>query len=458
MEKETPSAQPAAPEQKIDAKNDPNLKGLENLDKIEALKKGAFREFIDKVMAIRRNPEEQKKITEKLEKIDNDTQLTDNQKKEALRSQSSTELFAVIGKNIEFGAEGMSVTFDFGKLAFAEKTAIGAGHILPPNIGKIKFGEGKNATEAKRQPGTRGGEYRTEKDKYMSSYTNTKVFIKYTDIMPFDAKQMEEATKKEQESVVKKVATVDTAHDAHADLRAGMPQAGSAPHAPAPEPTATQKPAESKDIQVSHAPVFIGDSQMEGMGPTLRRKGIKAIDLRSMKMEDIARGLKDPGYLNTFYERTGNGQAFAESRKRTLLAGVEALKTADTVMLQCGGNNIANGHSLETMQRHFRTLIGTIREINPNAKIRVGLMLIRDTNRPENDVATRYNEWLKGNAQKEGVTLVDSRGIMMAYREKFPNRNWGKGAHLHGDEYKNLANGVIDAIGYQSPSEKHAVV
>ncbi len=441
-----PEAQPKAPEQPKDI---PGFKGLERMEKIDALKKGgAFREFLDKVVSIRSNPEQQKKVAEALQKIDSDPNLNDDQKKEQLRSQPQAELLAIIGKNIEFGEKGMNVTLDFGKLAFAEQKGIGAGHLFPPNASNISFGGESNGTEAKRSPGTRGGEYRSRKNKYMSSFTGTKLFIAYKDIMSFDAKQMESATKLEKDSMQKVQATVGEAHSAQAGLRGSeklTPPASAAQTEPS-----LARGKESNEKSVSHSPVFIGDSQMEGLAPTLRRKGIKAIDLRSMKMEDIARGLKDPEYLNSFYEQTGNGQAFAESRKRTLLAGIKALETADTVMLQCGGNNIANKHSLETMQKHFRTLVGTIKKINQNAKIRVGLMLIRNTNRPENDVATQYNEWLKENAQKEGVELVDSRGIMMNYREKFPDRNWGKGAHLHGDEYKNLANGVLEAINYQA--------
>lgn len=414
----SPENQSVAPEQPKDI---PGFKGLERLDKIEALKKGAFREFLNKVMAIRQNPEEQKKVADALTKIDNDTSLTDTQKKEQLRSRPAAELFATIGKNIELGEKGMSVTFDFGKLAFAEQKAIGAGHMLPQNISKVQFGEGARAAESKRTTGIRGGEYRSQKETYMSSFTGTKVFIKYEDILPLDADQMKKAEAQERTSIQKKVAVTEKAHDDHATLRT------------------TEKvapPAESKDAKeelVTHNPVFIGDSQVQGLKPSLARKGIRAFDFVGKRMETIASRI----------------QSLPENEKA-------AIKNADTIVLQCGGNNLAmnENYPLEKMQKNFYALLNAVKSINPNVRVRVGTLMAPGNGSSSKETRFAYNAWLKEESVKTGrFSIVDTYALTEdpanpghRIEALFGGVN---NPHMKMSQYAKLSPKLLEAMNYQ---------
>lgn len=425
-----PESPQQAPQQPKDI---PGFKGLEQLNKIESLKKGAFREFIDKVVAIRSNPEAQKKVTDALQKIDNNPTLSDEQKKEQLRSQPSTELLAIIGKNIEFGEKGMSVTLDFGKLAFAEKTAIGAGHLFPPNTQNISFGDAQGGTVAKRTAGTRGGEYRSEKDKYMSSFTGTKIFIAYKDILPLDAQQMESAIRTEKGSTTKVRAVVDTASAAQTDLRATAQI--KRPEAPDQE-TAAPLPdsKEAKEVLIARRPVFIGDSQVEGLRPSLSKRGIKAFDYRGLRMETIAQRIEN----------------MPESEK-------QFIKNADTIVLQCGGNNLASseGYTLEKMQKNFYKLINTMRSINPSARIRVGTQMAPGEGSRNKETRFAYNAWLKEEAAKTGkFSIVDTYALT-----EDPNNpghrmeqlfGGSTNPHLKMREYGKLSPKMLEAINYQA--------
>ncbi len=405
-------------------KDIPGFKGLEKLDSIEALKKGAFREFLNKVMAIRQNPEQQKKITEALAKIDNDRTLTDDQKKEQLRSRPAAELFATIGKNIELGEKGMSVTFDFGKLAFAEQKAIGAGHILPPNISKVRFGEGAGATESKRTPGTRGGEYRSEKDRYMSSFNGTKVFIKYEDILPFDAAQMKKAEEQERESTQKKAAVVEKTHSDHSMLREGMAQSTAQD---------TEFKPESKETLPTHNPVFIGDSQVQGLKPSLAKKGIRAFDFVGKRMESIA-------------------DLIQNLPKNEM----QSIKNADTIIFQGGGNNLnmAENYPLEKMQKNFYKLFNVIKRINPRARIKIGTMMAPGEHSRSKETRFAYNAWLKEESAKTGrFSIVDTYALTEdptnpghRIEELFGSAN---NPHLKMSQYAKLSPKLLEEINYQ---------
>lgn len=429
-----PENQSSQPEQ---PKTIPGFKGLEHLDKVDALKKGAFREFLNKVTAIRGNPEELRKVTEKLEKLDNDSSLSLDQKKEQLRSLPKEELFAVIGKNIELGEQGMHVALDFGKLGFAEQTAIGAGHLLPANVSKVQFGEGSSATAAKRLPGTRGGEYRTENDRYMASYTNTNIFIKYEDILPYDEKQMADAEEAEKKYNQQREDTVQQTHEQHMALRAEQPAAPAS------------APQESNDTLPSHAPIFIGDSQVEGLRGALSRKGILAVDFRGRRMESIADALKNPSLVDKWF---GENEKYREGVKARLLKFHEQIKSTDSVVFQCGGNNITSGQSLSQMQENFRKLVATVRGFNPSAKIFVGL-LIPPTETSKN-VETRiaYNAWLKKEAEKDSWKIVDSYGAVQDPTTglRDPRLSAKDGHHLNGQGYAHLAKTALDTINYQA--------
>lgn len=416
----SPEHQSTTPEKPKDISG---FKGLEKLDQVEALKKGAFREFLNKVMAIRQNPEEQKKIMESLEKIDNDRALTDGQKKEQLRSRPPVELFATIGKNIELGEKGMSVTFDFGKLAFAEQSAIGAGHMFPPNISKVRFGEGAQATESRRTPGVRGGEYRSRKDTYQSSFTGTKIFIKYEDILPFDSAQMKIAEEQEQASVKKHVATTEKTHSDHTALR-------TTEHLQAP---ASSGPKESKEALVTHNPVFIGDSQVQGLKPSLAKKGIRAFDFVGRRMESIAARLAD----------------LREDDKA-------AIKNADTIVLQCGGNNLnmSEGYPLEKMQKNFYILMNAVKQINPDVRIRVGTLMPPGDGSRNKETRFAYNAWLKEESAKTGrFSIVDTYALTEdpsnpghRIESLFGGSN---NPHLKMSQYAKLSPKLLEAINYQ---------
>ncbi len=418
----------------------PGFRGLECLDKIENLKKGAFREFLNKVTAIRGNPEELKKVTEKLEKLDNDSNLSPDQKKEQLRSLPKEELFAVIGKDIELGEKGMQVTLDFGKLQFAEQAAIGAGHLLPANVSKVQFGEGSSTRVAKRLPGTRGAEYRTEKDRYMSSYTNTKLFIKYEDILPCDEKQLARAEEVEKKYDKQREDAIGKTHEQQGALRAEQPAAP------------TSAPQESRDTLPSHTPIFIGDSQVEGLRGALSKKGILAVDFRGLRIEAIAACLKDPSKIDQYYTR-GSQQTYKEGVKGRVAQFQSQIRNTDTIIFQCGGNNIVAGDSLEKMQRKIKNLIATVRELNPSAKIFIGL-LIPPTESSKN-VATRLtcNEWLKEEAKKGTFRIIDSFGAIEDPDHpglRDTSLSAADGAHLNRKGYQKLAQTALASINFKS--------
>lgn len=432
-----PEAQQKAPEQPKDI---PGFKGLERMEKIDALKKGsAFREFVDKVVLIRSNSEQQKKVAEALQKIDSDPNLSDDQKKEQLRSQPQADLLAIIGKNIEFGEKGMNVTLDFGKLAFAEQKGIGAGHLFPPNATNVSFGGESNGTEAKRSPGTRGGEYRSRKNKYMSSFTGTKLFIAYKDIMSFDAKQMKSATKLEKDSMQKVQATVGEAHSAQAGLR-GSEKLTPPASAPTEQARAAQtepslvRGKESNEVQVTRRPVFIGDSQVQGLKGSLAKKGIRSFDYVGKTMQSIA----------------ANIRALPEQDR-------QAIKNADTVVFQCGGNNLAGreGYPLKKMQDNFYLMISAIKSINPDAKIRVGTLMAPGEYSSNKPTRAAYNAWLKEEAVRTGkFSIVDTYAIT-----EDPNNpghrieqlfGGASNPHLKWKEYSKLSPKMLEAINYQA--------
>ncbi len=428
---------PTQPEQ---PKEIPGFKGLENLDKVEALKKGAFREFLNKVTALRANPVEFKKTAEKLEKIDSDTALSPEQKKEQLRNLSKEELFAVIGKNIELGEKGMDVTLDFGKLVFAEQTAIGAGHILPATVSKVQFGEGVSATTAKRLPGTRGGEYRTENNRYMSSYTNTKIFIKYEDILSLDSAKIAEAeTTEKSYNQQREVATVHT-HDQQAALRTDMPVA---------QPAAATAPAESGDTPPSRTPIFIGDSQVEGLRGALSKSGILAVDFRGRRMEDIAAALKDPSLVNNWF---GKNKKYRNGVKARLQKFHEQIKNSDSIIFQCGGNNVVQGQSLEKLQENFKKLVGTVRYFNRSARIFVGLLIPPTESSVHVETRMAYNAWLKEEAVKGSWKIVDSFGALQDPTTglRDPKLSAADGLHLNSGGYAKMAKTALDTIKYQA--------
>lgn len=436
-----PEAQQKAPEQPKDI---PGFKGLERMEKIDALKKGgAFREFLDKVVSIRSNPEQQKKVAEALQKIDSDTSLSDDQKKEQLRLQPQADLLAIIGKNIEFGEKGMNVTLDFGKLAFAEQKGIGAGHLFPPNVTNVSFGGENKGTEAKRSPGTRGGEYRSKKNKYMSSFTGTKLFIAYKDIMPFDAKQMESAIKLEKDSMQKVQATVGEAHSAQAGLRGSeklTPPAVAAPLAAeqTPAQAARVEPPlvqgrESNERFISRSPVFIGDSQVQGLKGSLAKRGIRSFDYVGKTMQSIAAHIR----------------ALPEQDR-------QAIKKADTIVFQCGGNNLAGkeGYPLKKMQDNFYLMISAIKSINPDAKIKVGTLMAPGKYSSNKPTRAAYNAWLKEEAAKTGNFSVMDTYAMTEDPNNPGHRieqlfGGANNPHLKWKEYFKLSPKMLEAINYQ---------
>lgn len=410
------------------------LKGIEKLDTIPALKSGSFRDFLNKVIEIRKNPTKEKEIHDEIKKIDEDKKLSSTNKKTQLRGIDRVKLLAAIGKKIEFGEKSMEITLDFGDLTFAEKRAIGAGDILPPSVKKAAFGKEQSAemTTGTRSIGAHGREYRSENKKYLASHTNTKLTIAYEDIMTTSPEQAQRMETTEEKAGGKAQAAVETAKKSTKDLRGEI---GKPPVAPA-------KAAEKIEVGVSHHPVFIGDSQMEGMGNYyLRSQGIDAIDLRSMKMESIARTLENPSKVDNFYKR--ESASFIESRKNHVLNGREKLKTADAIMLQCGGNNVEAGQSLEKMQSSLEKLIATVRTFNTSAPIYIGTLMVQPKTSDES-IRNQYNAWLLEQAAKGAFRIVDTNSIVKESGIKRP-----AGAHLDRNNYINLAKQALKAINYQ---------
>lgn len=407
----------------------PGLKGIEKLNTIPALKSGSFREFLNKVAETKKD---QKQAHDEIKKIDDDKTLSSNEKKTQLRAIDRSKLFAVIAKNIEFGETGIEITLDFGDLTFAEKKAIGAGDILPPSVRKVAFGkdESEDKSIGSRSIGPNGREYRSKNNKYMASSTNTKLFISYSDIMDASTAQAAKMDEAEKKSGKKAEGAVADAKQQAKDLRQDIDKGRSAP-----------APRETREVGVSHQPVFIGDSQMEGMGNYyLRRHGVDVIDLRSMRMESIARTLKDPSKINEYYGK--KSEKFVTSRKEHLLSGREKLRTTDAIVLQCGGNNIAQHHSLEKMQSSLEKLVSTIRTFNQTAPLYVGMLMIHEDT-PQNAVSRQYNAWLLEQASKGAFHVINSDKIVKESGIKRP-----KGAHLDRDNYVNLAKQALKAINY----------
>ncbi len=414
--------------------NIPEFKGLEKLNTIPALKEGSFREFLNKVMEIRQAPEKEKQAHDEIKKIDSDTTLSNDEKKSQLRAIDRIKLFAVIGKNIEFGENSLEITLDFNDLDFAEKQAIGAGDILPPNINKIAFEKKQNAKPiiGERTVGPNGREYRSKSRNYIASYTGTKLTIDYKDILTTTNEQTQKMDVTEKKSIIKAEEAVQTSQKSTKDLKGEIEK-------PKPIPA---KAAETKEVGVSHRPVFIGDSQMEGMGSYyLRGQGIDTIDLRSMRMESIARTLEDPSKVDSYYK--GKSEAFVSNRKNRIISGREKLKTADAIVLQCGGNNIVSKHSLQKMQSSLEKLIATIRTFNISAPIYVGMLMIRPET-PDNSVSNQYNTWLRDQASKGVIRIVDSNKIVRDSGIKRPS-----GTHLDRNGYIHLAKQVLKAINYR---------
>lgn len=406
----------------------PGCKGLEKLNTIPALKEGSFREFLGKVLEIRKDPTKEKAAYDEIKKIDNDTSLSANDKKAQMRSMDRAKLFATIGKNIEFGENSLEITLDFDDLAFAEKQAIGAGDILPPSIKKVAFEKKQNAKPivGERTVGPNGREYRTKSRNYIASYTGTKLTIDYKDILPTtqeQAKKMDTAEKKGEEQAAEAVGTSKKAAEA---LKKDV----------------GNKTPETNEVSVSHQPVFIGDSQMEGMGSYyLRGQGVNVIDLRSLRMESIARTLQDPSRMDSYYK--GKSETFIANRKNRMLSGREKLKTADSIVLQCGGNNIAANQSLEKMQASLQKLISTIRTFNTSAPLYVGTIMVKE-GVPETATSRRYNTWLREQASKGAFRIMDSEKIVKESGITRP-----AGVHLDKANYIHLSKEALKAINYQ---------
>lgn len=401
------------------------IKGLEQLESIPVLKDGAFREFLDKVMEIRRDPTKEKQVHDEIKKIDEDTVLSDEEKKSQLRGIDRIKLFATIAKSIEFDDKGLTITLDFGDLNFAESRAIGAGDILPPIIRNVAFSGADHETEpttGTRSIGPNGREYRSQNQNYMASYTGTKLRIAYEDIVNTDNQKADQLERTEQESGKKVAEVVQASQVDKQNLKKDV--------------------AERLETGVSRQPLFIGDSQMEGMGNYyLKGEGIDFIDLRSMKMETIAQTLEDPSKIDQYYKQ--KNPEFAQHRKTRVLNGLEKIKTSDAIILQCGGNNIAQHHSLKKMQSSLEKLIGTIRRFNKTAPIYVGMLMINDET-PADSVSRQYNTWLISEAQKGSIRIIDSGNIV-----KTAGMEKKKDGHLSRSGYIHLAKGALEAINYR---------
>lgn len=517
--------QPSAPsEQKPEQKNiladilqeQNGLKGVEKLDKIEALRDGPFRtEYLDKVIALKSDQKALDAMRKKLEGIENDDTKTPEQKtallREGLASSENTlegmaNLFAILGKNIEFGDTSMKITFDFGKLNYAEDSAVGAGHILPPNV---QFITTENGKAARRTIGKRGGEYRTG-SKYTAVKSETTVVIEYKDIMKFDDKKMAKGLTIEKELSAKHLATAaasrakriamlnsileeraakkervaakkPAARQEVAKAETTKPEVKKAevakpvetPKAVTPEQTEVlngKLPAPPPSLEFQETPrptnklAVIGDSQVEGLGSRLGKEGIPYSDLRGFSIRGITEALNNPlSIARHFRKRYDNPekQAQYDARMHSQIAHTEkvlaALTTAERVFIQCGGNNIHDkSKSVDSMKRDFTALISAIKEKSASHKdIFVGYLMPSGTALAETEGAKRaeFNLWLFQQAKAGKFKLVDTyRNVADRSNPSLRDEALFQGprnAHLKSSGYTMLAEKTLRALNYQ---------
>lgn len=406
----------------------PGFKGAEKLNTIPALKKGSFREFLNKVAEIRKNPAKEKLAHDEIKKIDDDKTLSNDAKKAQLRGIDRVKLFAIIGKNIEFGENAMEITLDFDGLSFAEKHAIGAGDILPSNIKKIACND-KSITGL-RTIGPNGREYRSKNRNYIASYTGTKLSIDYKDIITTNNEQEQKMDVIEKKGTEKAEKVVKTSKGKTKELKEDITKKISTSPTPV---QALTKASETKEIDVSHRPVVIGDSQAQGIGLSreIRNNGIFAAGFVGKRIEAIAKKI--------------------DNKKNTELR--RNIIEADSIILQCGGNNLVQGYSLKKMQRALEILITSVRNLNSSAPIYVGLQM-PPTNKPIN-LTTRlaYNEWLKSEAQKGTFRIIDSYGAVVDKNNPYQRDSQfvksQSALHLNAKGYEHLAKQALKAINYQ---------
>lgn len=412
--------------QKIDG-----FTGLERLNTVEQLKQGAFREFLNQVMRLRQDPEGMKKIEAELLKQDKKRDT------KGMRMQDAARLFAVIGKKVELTDTGMKITCDFGKLSFAEKRAIGAGHILPPSVQKIASGgtDEKSPALAARTVRESGAGYFDNQRKYQSVFTGTEIFIPYGEIKNIDA------TKGAAVEARLEGKAAQVASGSRADR--GRVQ-DSVPPATGPTATAETGPvaAETQKTSVKNVIAF-GDSQMQGIA----RMG---------------------GAPFEAHYKVGARISKVESIMRQYLPGaLRANPSLSTIYVQTGGNDrwdagrIGWKKTVEHMQRDMRHLVAAVKEINrtirpsPPLRIVVGTLMPYEKTpgeiQSDNDIhqtCVAYNEWLRQDHAKEGFAIFDGfRAIEAApgtFAQAKQYQRKGGDHHLNGRGYKRLAQAFLE--------------
>lgn len=387
------------------------FEGLERLDSVDALKdkQAAFRVFLDKVMDYRRDPEVMKKLRAELAQIDKKSDF------DAMRRaggsdplESAAKLFAVIGSRVRLGEKGMRVTFDFGQLRFAERKAIGAGHLLPPSVTGVVFNPKRDNTGAvaKRTAGRRGGEYHDERGEYATTFTKTEIFIPYDGIVAQSREDALKAADVEKKLRGRARDVVGGAVGARAGLQeqVGVPPergagagagGGSGVRAAPPPEVRDARSVESRERPAGPLSVFVlGASQTEGF-----RLG--------------AARATDP---DVHYEFAFKRGARLSREIPAIVSGSRAqIAASDVVVIDGGGNDVVAGRTAEQMVADAQRVRDMVHAINPRARIIFSLLGPQDAVTPDGGVKlarnaearVKYNEYLRTHFQ-----TVDPLGVL----------------------------------------------
>lgn len=440
--------------QKIDG-----FTGLERLNTVEQLKQGAFREFLNQVMRLRQDPEGMKKIEAELLKQDKKRDT------KGMRMKDAARLFAVIGKKVELTDTGMKITCDFGKLSFAEKRAIGAGHILPPSVQKIASGgtDKKSPTLTARTVRESGAGYFDDQHKYQSVFTGTEIFIPYGEIKNIDATKGA-AVEARLEGKAAQVASGSRADRGRVqDSVPPAPEQAPARTAVAPRQTPTAAPT------TAPASAATGPTATAETGPVAaetQKTSVKNVmAFGDSQMQGIARMGGAP--FEAQY-KVGARISKVESIMRQYLPGaLRANPSLSTIYVQTGGNDrwdagrIGWKKTVEHMQRDMRHLVAAVKEINrtvrpsPPLRIVVGTLMPYEKTpgeiQSDNDIhqtCVAYNEWLRQDHAKEGFAIFDGfRAIEAApgtFAQAKQYQRKGGDHHLNGRGYKRLAQAFLE--------------
>lgn len=408
------------------------FEGLERLDSVDALKdkQAAFRVFLDKVVDYRRDPEAMKKLRAELAQIDTKSDFDEMRRAGGSDPlESAAKLFAVIGSRVRLGEKGMRVTFDFGQLHFAEKQAVGAGHLLPPSVTGVIFSPKKDNTGAvaKRTVGRRGGEYHNERDAYMKTFTKTEIFIPYDAIA---AQSRDDALKAA--GVEKKLRgrARDVVGGA-VSARAGLQEQVGVP------------PPEVRD---DGQPSARAPESRERLGKPLSVFVLGASQTGGFKMGAMRAADPDVHYAFAFK----NGGRLSREIPALVDSSRAQIAASSMVVIDGGGNDVVAGRTAEQMVADLQHIQDKIRAINPRAKIVCSLLGPQDDVTSDGgvklarhaDTRVKYNDYLRAHFQ-----TVDPLGALAVKPGSTVRRSeFARGVHYTTSGYRAAMQRMSDEI------------